>query len=377
MKFTTPVAQPPALFVAQTGSANSEDNLFTTTVNSEDLSTCSGGIIGGKVATNFTINGITFYKSTGTDAAMGTESMMVQYSTFKNGKCYLIGLQYFTHNCDNYLPIVSGNTQQAQSYNNCLANNKSAEALSGILDTIVSTFKLNQNMAQTLAPTCSIQTDEQSYKLGDVINLTWQSQNATGIFWNQPLDTGGIRKNIVPPQGNPSDSGNASTVANIEGSQTIDLKVSGLGGVADCSTNINVIYSSVVPSLTIDSGTISSISGPTGNSDVVLKGTATNGALYNDSINIVLFNANYAGPFDEATIYQSALNQNRGNQWFSGGVGPDLRDDNLLFENWSTKTYAPAGTTSVRVLAYPLYSSSITSPTQPIVNKIITLTSAQ
>ncbi|MCX6719992.1 MAG: hypothetical protein NTV36_02685, partial [Candidatus Staskawiczbacteria bacterium] len=258
-----------------------------------------------------------------------------------------------------------------------LANNKSAEALSSIPDTIASTFKFNQNMVQSPTPTCNIQADKQSYKLGDVINLTWQSQNATGAFWNQPLETGGTRKNIVPPQGNPLVNGSASTVANIEGNQTINLKVSGLGGIADCSDSFNVAHSDVLPSITIDSGTIKSAGNSAGNAEGTISGTATNGALYNDDINIVLFDPNYTGPFDEASIYKFAFNSGGRTEWYSGGASVDLRNDNLPFKNWTAKIYAPTGITSVRVLAYPFYSSSTTSPTQPLVNKIISLTSTQ
>jgi len=372
LNFTIQDVQPPALFGMQTGSANTEGNVITVSVSAENLFSCVSPGQGG-LATELIINGIPFYRTTGGGGGMGTFDTEIQYAAFENGRCYRVGLQYFTHNCDNYLPLESGNTRQEQGYNDCLANNKSAEALSGIPDVIVSTFKFDPNMAQVPAPTCSIQTDRQSYRLGDVIDLTWQSQNATGAFWNQPIEIGGARKNIVPPEGNPPTNGSDSTVANIEGNQTIDLKVSGLGGIADCSANIDVAHSDATPSITIDSGTISLTSNGAGNSNVVLKGTATNGALYNDDINLVLFNANYSGPFDEATIYSNGLRP----EWLSGGAAIGSRQDNVPFENWSVKTYAPAGTTSVRVLAYPFYSSSTTSPTQPLANTIITLTPAQ
>ena len=191
LNFAIQTVQPPTLFSMQTGSVNSEQNVITVSVNAQNFSDCvTGGGPNGGLATELTINGIPFYKVTGGDAAMGTYSTMIQYSAFKNGKCYKIGLQYFTHNCSAY---DSG----TQGYNDCLANNQFAEALSSIPDVLVSTFKFNQNFVQALAPMCSIKTDKQSYKLGDVINLTWQSQNTTGAFWNQPLDTGGLRKNIV------------------------------------------------------------------------------------------------------------------------------------------------------------------------------------
>ena len=371
LNFTVQDVQPPTLFGIKADNTN--NNPLTLSVNAEDFSSCIGSVIDGGLATELMINGIPFYITTGGDAAMGTYSSAIQYSTFKNGKCYQVGLQYFTHSCGNYLPLESGNAQQAKNYNDCLANNKSAEALSSIPDIIVSTFKFNPDMVQTPAPTCSIQANKQSYNLGDVINLTWQSQNATGAFWNQPIETGGTRKNIVPPQGNPPTSGTASTVANIEGNQTINLKVSGLGGIADCSVKINVAAIQVAKSsITIDSGTISSTPNGAGNADVIIKGTATNGALYNDDINLVLFDPNYTGPFDEATIYSNGLRS----KWFSGGAAIELRQDNVPFENWSVKTYAPAGTASVRVLAYPLYSSSTTSPTQPIANTVINLSSS-
>ena len=53
----------------QTGSINSEDNVFSVAVNAEDFSSCVGGVIDGGLATELIINGIPFYKTTGGDAA--------------------------------------------------------------------------------------------------------------------------------------------------------------------------------------------------------------------------------------------------------------------------------------------------------------------
>ncbi len=147
LNFDIQKVQPPTLFKMEMSPANIQGSALTISVNAESYASCvSTGLTGSKereYAKEIMINGIPFYKTAGGDGAAGTYRTEVQYTTFNNEKCYRIWLQYFTHQCQNYLPFESGDTQQAQAYNDCLANNKSAEALLNIADIIVSTFALN------------------------------------------------------------------------------------------------------------------------------------------------------------------------------------------------------------------------------------------
>jgi len=130
-----------------------------------------------------------------------------------------------------------------------------------------------------------------------------------------------------------------------------------------------------VPSITINDGVIKQATSQLNSSKmtVYITGTATNGALYNDAINLVLVDPNYAGPFDEASIYKGTFGNNL--PWFyTGGTTVDLRTDSMPYETWqSSDTYLNKGITQVRVLAYPFFSSSVNAPTQPLLNKVITI----
>ena len=115
-----------------------EQNYFSISVNNNDFAKC---VAGPDIPTEEIINQVSFYKTGESDAAMGTYYTQITYATVKNNKCYVITLQYFTHNCENYLPLETGNTQQSASYNQCIADNKSATGLEDVLDGIISTFK--------------------------------------------------------------------------------------------------------------------------------------------------------------------------------------------------------------------------------------------
>ena len=75
------------------------------------------------------------------DAATGHAFNYYYFATVKNGKCLVIYLATATVNCDFYLPLEEGNTEQEKNYNNCLETNKNQPKL---LDEIVSTFKFNK-----------------------------------------------------------------------------------------------------------------------------------------------------------------------------------------------------------------------------------------
>ena len=112
-------------------------------VTNNDFRTCSSSLPGysySGIPIETLVGQVPFYKIAQGDAAMGTYNTEIQYAAFRDNKCYQIGVQYFTHNCSNYLPLEAGNTALAKAYNDCLSNNAAAEKLQTILDQIVSTF---------------------------------------------------------------------------------------------------------------------------------------------------------------------------------------------------------------------------------------------
>ena len=72
------------------------------------------------------------------DAGMGHVYDYYYYATVKNGKCLLVYLATATANCDFYLPLEAGNTEQQKSYDDCLTKDKNQPL---ILDQIISTFE--------------------------------------------------------------------------------------------------------------------------------------------------------------------------------------------------------------------------------------------
>jgi len=72
------------------------------------------------------------------DAATGHAFNYYYFTTVKNKKCIVVYLSTSTTNCDFYLPLERGNTEQAKNYNDCLTTNKNQPT---ILNEIISTFK--------------------------------------------------------------------------------------------------------------------------------------------------------------------------------------------------------------------------------------------
>lgn len=85
-----------------------------------------------------TINNVQYCLHIAGDAATGHAFNYFYFTTVKNKKCLIIYLATSTENCDFYLPLEEGNTEQAKNYNNCLKTNESQPKL---LDEIISTFK--------------------------------------------------------------------------------------------------------------------------------------------------------------------------------------------------------------------------------------------
>ena len=85
-----------------------------------------------------TINNVPYCLYQTEDAAMMHTYNSYYYATIVGGQCLVVNLNTSTTNCDAYLPIETGNTEQQQNYNDCVSTNKSQP---DILSQIVSTFK--------------------------------------------------------------------------------------------------------------------------------------------------------------------------------------------------------------------------------------------
>ena len=91
--------------------------------------------------TKQTVNGTDYCLYTTGDAATGHAFNYYYFATVKNNKCLVVNLATSTENCDFYLPLEKGNTEQEQNYNNCVKKNQEQP---GLLDQIISTFKFSK-----------------------------------------------------------------------------------------------------------------------------------------------------------------------------------------------------------------------------------------
>ena len=91
--------------------------------------------------TKQTINNTQFCLYTTGDAATGHAFNYYYFATVKNQKCLVVYMATSTANCDFYLPLEPGNTEQAKNYNNCLTTNKNQPI---ILKQIINTFKFTK-----------------------------------------------------------------------------------------------------------------------------------------------------------------------------------------------------------------------------------------
>jgi len=92
-----------------------------------------------------TINDVPYCLYQASDAGMGHVYTSYYYTIVANKQCLVVNLNTTTSNCENYLPVETGNTQQQTNYNNCLTTNQNQPK---ILSQIISTFKFI-NQAQT------------------------------------------------------------------------------------------------------------------------------------------------------------------------------------------------------------------------------------
>ncbi len=87
------------------------------------------------------INNVNYCKYSVGDAAAGHRYYYDYFSTVKNQKCVVVELVTSETNCDNYLPLESGNTEQATNYQNCVDKNAKRTST---LDKIISTFNFTK-----------------------------------------------------------------------------------------------------------------------------------------------------------------------------------------------------------------------------------------
>jgi len=88
-----------------------------------------------------TINDVPYCLYQTSDAGMGHVYNSYYYATVTNKQCLIVNLNTETTNCDFYLPIEKGNTDQQTNYNNCLITNANQPTT---LSQILSTFKFNK-----------------------------------------------------------------------------------------------------------------------------------------------------------------------------------------------------------------------------------------
>jgi len=86
----------------------------------------------------FTINSIPYCLYQTVDAATGHIYNSYYYVTVKNKKCLVANFVTNTANCDFYLPLENGNTEQAKGYNACIVTNQNQPK---VLSQILSTFE--------------------------------------------------------------------------------------------------------------------------------------------------------------------------------------------------------------------------------------------
>lgn len=89
------------------------------------------------------INNVTYCLYQTSDAAMSHVYNSYYYATVTSKKCLVVNLNTATTNCEVYLPLETGKTQQQINYNNCLTTNQNQPKT---LSQILSTFKfIDQN----------------------------------------------------------------------------------------------------------------------------------------------------------------------------------------------------------------------------------------
>lgn len=87
------------------------------------------------------------------------------------------------------------------------------------------------------AVSCVLSTDKSSYTLGDMIRLTWNSNNASVAGFEQ--DNSG-KDTLVLPGDKLDSSGSIEVEASVIGNPIVQLKALGVSGNASCSTKVRI-----------------------------------------------------------------------------------------------------------------------------------------
>ena len=86
-----------------------------------------------------TINNTPYCATEISDAASGSLYNYYYFTTTRNQKCLVVYLATSSTNCNNYLPLETGNTEQKQNYDDCIKKNNEQPK---ILEQIANTFEL-------------------------------------------------------------------------------------------------------------------------------------------------------------------------------------------------------------------------------------------
>lgn len=88
-----------------------------------------------------------------------------------------------------------------------------------------------------IRPACALTSDRKEYKLGDTARFTWQTNNATSVFFVP--DTSG-KDNLVPPSGAQKMSGSVEIPITVLGSPFITISAVISGKSVNCKATITV-----------------------------------------------------------------------------------------------------------------------------------------
>jgi hypothetical protein len=90
-----------------------------------------------------TVNNVPYCLYQSGDAGMSHQYAYYYYATVTDKQCLVVNLNTSSTNCDVYLPLEAGNSQQQINYEDCLGKNRNQPAT---LSQIVSTFKFTNQL---------------------------------------------------------------------------------------------------------------------------------------------------------------------------------------------------------------------------------------
>ncbi|MBV9159813.1 MAG: peptidoglycan-binding protein [Candidatus Kaiserbacteria bacterium] len=95
-------------------------------------------------------------------------------------------------------------------------------------------------------PTCKVSSDKTTYLYGNVIKFTWTTDHADGAAWQRTVMGDSLRL----PYGPMDLSGTAYVAADIVGSETVGINVTGKGGTGSCTTSLTISASTTASTAT-------------------------------------------------------------------------------------------------------------------------------